>query len=318
MAGLDYVGPVSVESKRVGLETVARPCPLCQTAPEAGVVVHEERFDPQRLDGFAFASRKVPEHMHWRLVECSGCGLLFASPAPEPSEVAAGYRDAAYDSGDEARHAAVTYGELLRHVLPHLPASGAALDVGAGDGAFLGVLRELGFKDLAGVEPSRAALGSAEAGLRPLIREAVFEPGDFERARFDLVSCLHVVDHMPDPLAALGGARELLREGGALVVVCHDRQAPVNRLMGPNSPIYDVEHLQLFCRPTLRSLLERAGFRDVCVRRFANRYPLRYWLRLSPLGRRLKQRMTAALDRTQLGGQPLTLPVGNIAAVGWK
>ena len=300
------------------LERTTRACPLCGSAPESGQPVYEERFDPERLDDFSFASRKVPEQMHWRLIECSGCALLFASPAPEAGAVAAGYREAAYDSAEEARHAAATYSGLVRELLPRLPPSGDALDVGAGDGAFLGVLRELGFEDLAGVEPSRAALDGAAAGLRPLIREGIFDAGDFEPGRFRLVSCLHVVDHMPDPLTALAGARELLCDGGALLVVCHDRHAPVNRLMGRRSPIYDVEHLQLFSHASLRALFERAGYRDIAVSRFANRYPLRYWLRLLPLGRRVKQRMAEALDGTGLGHLPLTLPVGNIAAVGWR
>ncbi len=302
----------------VNLETAARACPLCQTVAGAGTVVHEERFDPARLGRFAFASRKLPELMHWRLVECPVCHLLFASPAPSARTVAAAYHAAGYDSKEEARYAGYTYGELLREVIPRLPAAGGTLDVGAGDGAFLRVMRELGFDDLAGVEPSRAAREAADPEIRRLIREGVFHAGDFEPGRFRLVSCLHVVEHLADPLAAFRGAHALLRDGGALFVVCHDRRAPLNRLLGRRSPIYDVEHLQLFCRRSLEALLERAGFRDVQVRRFRNRYPLRYWLRLAPLGRRAKAGLIAALERLRIGSLPLTLPVGNLVAVGWR
>lgn len=80
-------------------------------------------------------------------------------------------------------------------------------------------------------------------------------------------------------------------------MVGHDRPAPVNRLLGRRSPIYDIQHLQLFCPGSLRELLERAGFRDVQVRRFRTRYPLRYWLRSAPLGPRTKHCLIAALDR---------------------
>lgn len=287
----------------VNLETASRACPLCETAAGAGRVLHEERLDPARLGRFAFASRKLPELMHWRLVECPVCDLLFASPAPSASAVAAAYRAAGYDSEEEARYAGYTYGELLREVIPRLPGTGGALDVGAGDGAFLRVMRELGFDDLAGVEPSRAALEAADPEIRPLIREGVFRAGDFEPGRFRLVSCLHAVEHLADPLAAFRNAHALLRDGGALLVVCHDRRAPLNRLLG---------------RRSLGTLLERAGFRDVQVRRFRNRYPLRYWLRLAPLGRRAKIGLIAALDRLRVGSLPLTLPVGNLVAVAWR
>ncbi len=309
---------VTGASYQLPLETAARPCPVCGMAADAGRVRHGERLDPARLDRFAFASRKLPELMHWRLVECSVCDLLFASPAPAGQALAAAYRDAGYDSREEAHYAASTYGALLREVVPRLPAEGGALDIGAGDGAFLGVLRERGFDDLVGLEPSLAALAAADPEVRPLIRKDALRAEDFEARRFRLVSCLQTVEHLRDPLVAFRDAHEVLREGGALFVVCHDRRAFTNRLLGRRSPIYDIEHLQLFSPRSLRALLGRAGFQDVELRRFRNRYPLRYWLRLAPLGRRPKRGLIAALDRAGAGAVALTLPVGNLAAVAWR
>jgi len=311
-------GAVQALSDRLLHETSARPCPICAAPASAARIVHEERFDPARVGGLAFASRKPPELMHWRLVECRTCGVLFASPAPRAQLLADAYRDADYDSREEARYAGATYAKLVRRLLPRLPGGGGALDVGAGDGAFLEVLRAAGFADVAGVEPSRAALDAADPQIRPLIREGVFSARDFEPGSLRLVSCLQTVEHVPEPLTVFADAHALLRAGGALLVVCHDRRAPVNRLLGRRSPIYDVEHLQLFDPDSLRGLLERAGFADVEIRPFANRYPLRYWTRLAPLPAGAKNRVIGALDRARLGGLGLTVPVGNLAAVGWK
>ncbi|MGI8749372.1 MAG: hypothetical protein ACR2J6_02280 [Thermoleophilaceae bacterium] len=41
--------------------------------------------------------------------------------------------------------------------------------------------------------------------MRPLIREGIFDPEKSSPRGSHLVSCLYVVDHMPDPLAALRG-----------------------------------------------------------------------------------------------------------------
>lgn len=305
-------------SDRLRHETSARRCPVCGTSADDARIVHEERFDPTRVDSFAFASRKSPELMHWRLVECRTCGVLFASPAPRAELLADAYRDADYDSREEARYAGATYGKLVRRLLPRLPAEGGALDVGAGDGAFVEVLRASGFADVAGVEPSRAALEQADPQIRPLIREGIFSASDFEPGSLRLVSCLQTVEHLPDPLAVFRDAHTLLRGGGALLVVCHDRTAPINRLLGRRSPIYDVEHLQLFDPVSLRNLLDRAGFTGIEIRPIANRYPLRYWMRLAPLPGGAKGRVIAGLDRARLGAVPVTVPVGNLAAVGWK
>jgi SAM-dependent methyltransferase len=309
---------VEALSDRLLHETSARPCPVCATPVDAARVVHEQRFDAARVDSLAFASRKPPELMHWRLVECRTCGVLYASPAPRAELLADAYRDAGYDSREEARYAGATYGRLVRRLAPRLPGGGGVLDVGAGDGAFLEILRASGFSDVAGVEPSRAALDAADPQVRPLIREGVFSADDFEPASLRLVSCLQTVEHLPDPLGVFGDAHTLLRDDGALLVVCHDRSATANRLLGRRSPIYDVEHLQLFDPHSLRGLLERAGFADIEIRPFANRYPLRYWTRLAPLPAGVKGRVIGALDRARVGGLALTLPVGNLAAVGWK
>jgi len=298
------------------LGQAARSCPVCATPPDAGRVSHAERVDDERLDRFAFAARKFPELMHWRLVECATCGVLFASPAPSGDALAAAYADAGYDSFEEARFAARTYGELLDDKAARL-LPGTALDIGAGDGAFLGVLADMGF-EVAGVEPSRAPIAAADARIRGAIRESIFRPGDFEPAGFRLVSCLQTIEHVPEPMVVLRGAYELLSGGGGVFVVCHDRKAPLNRLLGRRSPIYDVEHLQLFDRRSLRTLLTRAGFGEIEIRRFANQYPLRYWVRLLPLPRAVKVRAIAALDRTRLGAVAVTLPVGNLAATAFK
>jgi SAM-dependent methyltransferase len=303
---------------RLQHETRVRDCPVCAAPAGAARVVREERFDAARVGGFAFASRKSPELMHWRLVECRTCGVLFASPAPPPGLLADAYRDADYDSREEARYAGATYGTLVRRLVPRLPVDGGALDVGAGDGAFLEVLQAAGFMDVAGVEPSRAALHAADPRVRALIREGIFSARDFEPGSLRLVSCLQTIEHLPDPLAVLDDAHTLLRKGGALLVVCHDRTAPVNRLLGRRSPIYDVEHLQLFDPASLRGLLQRVGFTSIDIRPFANRYPLRYWMRLAPLPAGVKGRVISALDRVGLGALALTVPVGNLAAVGWK
>ena len=299
------------------IETADRACPVCEAPAGVGRVLHDECFDSVGLGPFAFAPRKLPELMHWRLVECPVCDVLFASPAPTAGVLATAYRDTAYQSEEESRYAARTHHDLLRDAVPALPPTGGALDVGTGDGAFLRSLMDLGFDDVAGVEPSLAAIETADRDIRALIRADEFHAEDFEPQRYRLISALHIVEHLADPLEAFRGAHGLLGDGGAMLVVCHDRRAALNRLLGSRSPIYDIEHLQLFCRRSLRALLARAGFRDVRIWRFRNRYPLRYWLRLAPLGR-TKAGVATALERVRLGSLPLTLPVGNLAAVAWK
>ena len=98
----------------------------------------EANIDHEKLDAFAFASRKMPEYMHHRLVECPTCDVLYANPRPGRGRSSAqAYHEAAYDSQDEARFAARAYASFLPKIKAHLPDLKGALDIGAGDGAFL-------------------------------------------------------------------------------------------------------------------------------------------------------------------------------------
>jgi SAM-dependent methyltransferase len=294
-----------------------RTCPVCGSA-DASHVYAESNVDAARLDRFAFASRKLPEYMHHRLVECRACDLLYASPVPATPELAKAYEEAAFDSGPEAHYAARTYARFLPEICASLPDRNGAIDIGTGDGAFLGELLAAGFTDVAGVEPSAAPIAAADPPIRPLIRQGLFRPQDFERSRYSLITCFQTMEHLDDPLALFRGAFGLLKPGGALFLIGHNRRALSARLLGRKSPIFDVEHLQLFSKIGARRLMERAGFERIRVRSFVNRYPLHYWMKLLPLPTRAKTTLMRASKTLGLGYVPAPLPAGNIVIIGFR
>jgi SAM-dependent methyltransferase len=298
-------------------ELTPRPCPACGATE--GEPFAPASVDPAALGSFAFASRKLPEYMHYALVACPTCDLLYSSPAPSRQALEQAYRDAAFDAGDESRYASLTYGSFLPRIAAELPDRQGALDIGTGDGAFLEQLAAHGFRDVVGVEPSSAPVAAARPDVRPLIRHAPFRAGDFTPESFRLVTCFQTIEHVYDPLQLCREALGLLRpDGGAFFVVCHNRRALSARAMGLKSPIFDIEHLQLFSPKSIRFTLERAGFRRVDVRVLVNRYPLSYWARLFPLPAALKPKALAALRSSGLGRIPLAAPVGNLAAIAYR
>ncbi len=298
------------------MDLLDRSCPICR-ASSAERVLFPAKVDGKELDAYAFASRKAPEYLHYRLLQCRACDTLYASPAPSAETLAREYERAAYDSDDEANFAAETYARhLARYVLPTLGPRSGALDIGTGNGAFLRHLLELGFTEVCGVEPSAAPIAAASAAVRPLIRNAMFRSGDFDRSSFSLVSCFQTIEHVADPLALAKEAFELLRPGGALYLVSHNYRSLHTRILGERSPIFDIEHLQLFSVRSLRNLLAKAGFVNVVVAPIANRYPLGYWVRLLPLPGGTRGVVDGALRGLRLHGLPISLRAGNLATFG--
>lgn len=296
---------------------VSRACPVCGSDSQYRVF-EEAAFDASRWDRFAFSSRKTPEYMHYRLLECGRCDVLYANPLPTRESLEAAYREAAFDSSEEARYAGDAYAEFLPAILAKLSRREAALDIGTGDGAFLEHLLRAGFERVVGVEPSRAPVEAARPSVRKLIRQKPWCASDFEPGSFSLITCFQTLEHVYEPMELCRGAFDLLHPGGALFLVCHDRRALSARVLGTRSPIFDIEHLQLFSRESLAHALREAGCAHIDTHTVVNRYPLGYWTKLLPLPARAKGVALGALERSGLGKVPLRLSAGNFAAIGYK
>ena len=63
-----------------------RNCSICGASDAAGLFA-EANVGLEALDRFAFASRKLPEYMHWRLWECRRCDLLVRRSGARPRRV---------------------------------------------------------------------------------------------------------------------------------------------------------------------------------------------------------------------------------------
>jgi SAM-dependent methyltransferase len=294
-----------------------RPCPICKTSEHA-VVFRESTYDESRWTQASFSSRKLPEYMHFRLLTCGTCGLTYGSPVASEETASQAYRGASFEAGAESADAARTYVSYLRKQGFE---PGSALDIGCGDGAFLRELRRLGFRDVVGVEPSEAPVRVAADDVRPLIRQEMFDGARFAENSFDLVTCFQTIEHVYEPRTLLEDILRILKPGGKVFLIGHDLGAFSARVMGEKSPIFDIEHVQLFNPQSVRFLLEQTGFRTVNVFSIRNAYALTYWVKLFPLPARVKRGLLASFKHPALrgaGAMRIPVPAGNMAIFGTK
>jgi SAM-dependent methyltransferase len=294
-----------------------RACPICG-ARDASRLHARDNVRWEDLDRFAFASRKLPEYMHWQLSKCVRCDLVYADPAPAPDTLAALYRQADFASSREAHFATRTYARLLDRFLHRLPDRDAAADIGTGDGAFLRELLARGFNDIQGIEPSTVPIELADPSIRRLIRHDILREDSFAPESLTLMTCFQTIEHLPDPLAFCRHGWEALKPGGMLFLVGHNRRSLSAFALGRKSPIFDIEHLQLFSSKSLRELLAAAGFEHALVFPVVNRYPLAYWVKLFPFPMPLKRLLLAMLESSSIGRLIISLPAGNLGAIAFK
>src|SRR2546428_14015400 len=104
----------------------------------------------------------------------------------------------------------------LRWSCPPWIGSGRYLDVGCGSGAALAVAKALGWR-IAGIEMDAAAAAIARRFTDEVhVGDVLTAP--FARARFDVVTAFHVLEHVPDPVAVARRMLDWLAPGGLLII----------------------------------------------------------------------------------------------------
>jgi SAM-dependent methyltransferase len=197
-----------------------------------------------------------------------------------PSE-SAGYDD--YGALEAAlRH---TFVRRLRRLGPPRPGA-RLLDLGPAFGYAGDEARRLGWR-AAGLDVSRAAAARSSAPGAIAVGDAQRAP--FADGCFDAVTLWDVIEHLPDPHAAMAEVARVLRPDGRVALTTGDAGSLVARLSGARWHLYTIpEHLFFFSRAGLRRLLQAHGFRVERMRAEAARYPFGYLverLRKTLLGR---------------------------------
>ncbi len=158
-------------------------------------------------------------------VACNDCGLYRNDPLPTSEELRRFHEVEYRESykGERSPKARNVYrsARLAAHRLKQighlLPAAARILDVGSGSGEWLAALQAANHR-VSGVEAdpyygefARRQYGVAVEtnGILNLVR-----PAD----SLDVITMFHVLEHLPDPLAALRQMREWVLPGGLLIV----------------------------------------------------------------------------------------------------
>lgn len=221
------------------------------------------------IDSYARIPRVTSDCKPWpaggKMAVCGDCGAVQKLPdAVWLDEIGRIYRDyQIYDlsngaeqvifnsAGSAAPRSRTLVDFLLRAILP--PPTGKLIDIGCGNGAALGTFSSaptLSRWSLYGSELSASALPA----LKALSNFVELFTGDLEdiKERFDIVTMIHSLEHMPMPARSLEQALGLLAAGGTLFVEVPDAEtSPFDLIVA--------DHLMHFSRATLHYLAGRVG-----------------------------------------------------------
>jgi SAM-dependent methyltransferase len=292
-------------------------CAICKEKEEQ-TPLYPATFSIDKINTKTFSARRSPDRMHYQFVRCKRCGLIFSNPIFSTEKIEHLYKKSTFDYPTESVYLKKTYGDLLEKILTKRNNTVKLLDIGCGNGFFLEEAKDRGVSDIYGVEPGKESVHKALPDVQKRITVDIFKKGLFKKNFFDVITCFHTLDHIIDPNTFLQTVHESLRKNGKIIFVVHNTEGLSVKLFGEKSPIFDIEHIYLFNKITLRKLFQQNGFKKISVVDLTNTYALSYWLRMIPLPLIIKSPMQKFLNKTRLDTIPLSLRVGNIAIFAEK
>lgn len=222
----------------------------------------------------------------WHARRCKGCALVYVSPRPVASEISEAAKlgqhaveDGVLDVvGRFSQKKVKGFGARLAELWPTEPPWSRGrlrwLDIGAGFGELVKAVSDLanGSHDIVGLEPCEPKVKRARAlGIR-LESRALSEMSE---TRWDVVSMINVLSHLPAPLDFLEQIHELLEPGGELLLVTGNG-AEIERAQYPQA-LSLPDHLVFAGQAQLERFLEGAGFEVTHVTRFSTSMPRPAW-----------------------------------------
>lgn len=211
------------------------------------------------------------------VVRCTNCGHMQLAEFPSEAKLSEAYAGAASDDyvvEEEGQRATArrTLERIERHAQP-----GRLVDLGCWVGFLLAEARDRGW-DTIGVEPSEFASSFARDRLGLEVIQAGLMEADLEPQAADVVFLGDVIEHLPDPGAALDRIASLLAPGGIVALALPDSGSRLARLMGRRWWSVIPTHVQYFTRESLAVLLRRHGFAPLSVATTPKAFTVRYYL----------------------------------------
>jgi 2-polyprenyl-3-methyl-5-hydroxy-6-metoxy-1,4-benzoquinol methylase len=198
-----------------------------------------------------------------RTVACTECGLMRTDPMPTEHELDDYYRhlyrlDYQAAGGEPPKYHLVRSWREARARATHLSSlltpGARVLDFGCGTGEFLKIAADSGCNVL-GIEPSEAYAAYARRTHGVEVLCAGWRECQLPERSFDLIVCREVLEHLREPVDAIGAIAKWLKPGGAAYLAVPDMRANDK----PYFERFHFAHVHGFTPETLAAAAARHG-----------------------------------------------------------
>ena len=236
---------------------ISRSCPICGSNHK--LLIFQQRFSVLSIGSLVKG---------YDVAICQNCGFCFADNLPDQSVFDLYYREMSkYEhqdrSGQPSEFEIQQFPALAQFIQGQIPdPKSRILEIGCANGGLLNGLKELGYQNILGVDPSPVCARNAEKLYKIRVLTNSLSEIKTDLGQFDFIILVAVLEHINDLAGALKKLHDLLSPTGKLYIEVPDATQFTSSLDAPFQE-FSIEHINFFSSQSLSNLMGVYGFSGV-------------------------------------------------------
>jgi 2-polyprenyl-3-methyl-5-hydroxy-6-metoxy-1,4-benzoquinol methylase len=193
---------------------------------------------------------------------CQSCSFVFSTSIPTHSELLAEYSK--YSRSNLISAITIDRYKDLLLFFEKQRVNNTIIDIGAGDGHFIGLAQQNNWKAYATEFDDTSVKLCQEKGVT--VHKGKLDAKQYAPNYFDVIYSSEVIEHINNPVEEIENFHHILREGGLVYVTTPNFNALSRRILKHKWNIFNYpEHLSYYTPKTLTKLFTEHGFRKVQI-----------------------------------------------------
>lgn len=238
-----------------------RTCPICLN--NDGEILHTQSFS---------LPEEHPLPNSYDIVACSQCGFVFADSPAHQNDYNLFYKDfSKYEYSNMEGEGLKNDEKRLKRTVDDISSvitdkSAKILDIGCAEGDLLLELKNRGYTNLMGLDPSQYCVShiNNEHKIDANIGGLFSLTSVFNENEFDCVILSHVFEHIYDLSIAIQNIYSILKDDGILYLEVPDASRYFEYYIVPFH-YFDIEHINHFDEHSLKYLASKNGFEPIIL-----------------------------------------------------
>lgn len=204
----------------------------------------------------------------YNVVVCRNCGFCFADHIPDQAAFDRYYHEMSkYEhqdhSGQPSEFEMRQFPALVQFIQKYIPDPQVRiLEIGCANGGLLNALKQAGYRNVLGVDPSPLCARNAERLYKIRVLTSALSDLKIGLGQFDFIILVAVLEHIKDLADAVTKLSDLLAPNGKLYIEVPDATRFTS---SPDAPFqeFSIEHINFFSPNSLSNLMGTFGFSEV-------------------------------------------------------